>query len=168
MIAILIFLIAIVLANLSILYIGPQMAIWNSFILIGLDISLRDKLHERWHGKKLKRNIFFLVLTGAIITFLFNTQALWICIGSVLAFSLALFGDSYVYEKLFHKSKLEKMNISNMASALIDSGVFVLIALHFLPLKEQIEIISMMAGAKVLGGSVWAWVLTRKWNTKNV
>jgi uncharacterized PurR-regulated membrane protein YhhQ (DUF165 family) len=53
-------------------------------------------------------------------------------------------------------------NNSNMASSLIDSAVFVLIALHFLPLQEQIKIIGMMSGAKVLGGAVWAWILTRK------
>jgi hypothetical protein len=103
MFAILVFLVAITLANLSIYYIGPQMAVWNSLVLIGLDLSLRDRMHEKWHGHNLKRNVFLLVLSGAVITLLFNTNSLWICVGSVAAFSLALFGDSYVYEKLFHK-----------------------------------------------------------------
>ena len=162
MFTILIFLIAIVLANLSIFYIGPHMAIWNSLVLIGLDLSVRDTLHERWHGKNLKRNVFFLVLSGALITLAFNTASIWICLGSVAAFSLALWGDSYVYEKLFHRSKLEKMNASNIVSAFIDSAVFVCIALHFLPIKEQVNIIAMMSGAKIVGGAAWAWILTRK------
>jgi len=161
MIAILTFLIAIVLANLSILYIGPQMAIWNSFVLIALDLTLRDKLHERWHGNNLKRNIFLLVSVGAVITFAFNVQALWVCIGSVAAFSFALFADSWVYERLFHKPKIEKINVSNMASALVDSSVFVFIALYFLPIEEQLKIIAMMSVAKVVGGFLWSLVIVK-------
>jgi hypothetical protein len=49
-----------------------------------------------------------------------------------------------------------------MASALIDSAVFVFIALHFLHFQEKIGIVGMMTGAKVVGGFLWSLILTRK------
>ena len=53
MILVFIYLLAVVLANMLILLLGPQAAVITAFLFIGLDLSLRDKLHDQWHGKKL-------------------------------------------------------------------------------------------------------------------
>ena len=66
MIAVIVFLIAIVLANLSVAYFGPVSTPFNAFLLIGLDLSLRDHIHEKWHGKKLGLKMLGLVTTGAV------------------------------------------------------------------------------------------------------
>lgn len=50
---VLVYLIAIVAANLSVAYFGPQATIVNAFLLIGLDLSTRDKLHELWRNDRL-------------------------------------------------------------------------------------------------------------------
>jgi len=53
MFAILIFLLAIIAANLSVAYFGPVSTPINAFLLIGLDLSLRDHIHDKWHGNNL-------------------------------------------------------------------------------------------------------------------
>ncbi len=155
MLIILIFLSAIVLANLSVVYFGPISTPFNAFILIGLDLSLRDRIHEKWHGNNLGLKMFGLICAGALITYLLNRNAGMICVGSVVAFASALMVDSLLYERFFEKSKFTKMNYSNIGSALTDSILFPTIAFGvFMPL-----IILGQFVAKILGGALWAWIL---------
>ena len=53
MIYVIIYLVAIVSANLLIIWFGPAVSILNAFFLIGLDLSLRDRLHDLWKGEGL-------------------------------------------------------------------------------------------------------------------
>ena len=62
MIAVYIYLAAIVVANISLLSFGPVASIFNAFILIGLDLSLRDKLHDEWKGRHLWWKMLALIL----------------------------------------------------------------------------------------------------------
>jgi hypothetical protein len=128
MFAILIFLVAIVLANLSVAYFGPISTPFNAFLLIGLDLSLRDHIHEKWHGRNLGLKMFGLICTGALITYLLNKDAGMIGVASVIAFTGALIVDALLYQKFFNKTKLAKMNISNIGSATVDSILFPTIA----------------------------------------
>lgn len=52
MMPVFIYLLAVVLANMIILWFGPQAAVITAFLFIGLDLTLRDKLHDQWHGKQ--------------------------------------------------------------------------------------------------------------------
>lgn len=157
MFAILIFLLTIVLANLSVAYFGPVSTPFNAFILIGLDLSLRDRIHERWHGNHLGLKMLGLICAGAAITYLLNRGAGMICVGSVIVFAGALVVDTIIYQKLIKKSKLVKMNWSNIGSGITDSILFPTIAFGaFMP-----WIIIFQALAKIVGGAFWAWVLTK-------
>ena len=124
MFAIIIFLLAIVAANLSVAHFGPASTPFNAFILIGLDLSLRDHIHEKWHGKNLGLKMLGLICTGSAITYLLNRGAGMICVGSVVAFAGALIVDALIYQKLFKKSRMVKMNGSNVGSAITDSVLF--------------------------------------------
>jgi hypothetical protein len=50
---IILYLAAIVAANLSVAHFGPSVAVLNAFLFIGLDLTTRDALHERWRGRNL-------------------------------------------------------------------------------------------------------------------
>ena len=156
MISIFGFLLAIVLANLSVAHFGPASTPINAFVLIGLDLSLRDHIHEKWHHKSLGLKMLGLICAGAIITYVFNRGAGQICVASVLAFAGALIFDALLYEKFFSRPKLQKMNISNIGSAGVDSLLFPTIA--FGVLMPKIIILQFLA--KVVGGALWAWILT--------
>ena len=158
MVSVIIFLVSIVLANLSVAYFGPVVTPINAFLLIGLDLSLRDKIHEKWHNRGLGIKMFLLICAGALITWLLNKDAGMICAASVIAFSVALIVDSILYEKFFKRGKLFKMNVSNCGSAMVDSVLFPTIAFGvFMP-----WIICLQFLAKVIGGALWAWVITKR------
>lgn len=146
-----IYIAAICAANFSVHVFGPVSTPINAFLLIGLDLVIRDKLHERIGICKM---LFLIVIAGAI-SFAINPATDMIAIASVSAFSLAALTDATVYQALMKRTWLVKSNVSNIASSAVDSFVFPLIAFGaFMP-----WIVAGQFGAKVFGGAVWSWIL---------
>lgn len=153
------YLVAIVLANLSIVAFGPSASILNAFLFIGLDLTARDALHEKWHGKYLVRNMALLIATGSVLSGLLNYNAIPIAIASFIAFAASATVDTVVYGLLEKRSRFVKVNGSNVFSGAVDSVVFPLLAFGWPPLW------GIMLGefvAKVLGGLVWSYILSKK------
>lgn len=151
------YLCVIVVANLFIVWFGPGVSILNAFLFIGLDITTRDTLHERWKDN-LWRNMFFLILTGSIISGVLNVSATRIAVASFLAFALAGVVDTLVYGSLYNKSKLVKINVSNIFSATVDSLVFVIVAFGF-PVLVPVVIGQIVA--KIVGGFLWSTIINK-------
>jgi uncharacterized PurR-regulated membrane protein YhhQ (DUF165 family) len=150
------YLISIVLANLSVAYFGPTASIVNAFLFIGLDITARDTLHDMWH-ENLKRNMAILIISGSVLSLLLESKVLPIAIASCVAFFLANVVDTAVYSALHNRNRFQRVNGSNLAASLVDSTVFPILAFGgiFIPI---------MAGqfiAKVLGGYMWSLILKR-------
>lgn len=156
------YLVAIVIANLAIVWFGAMASIPTSLAFIALDLTARDSLHDIWHGRHLWRNMLALILSGSLLSALMNASATPIAIASCVAFLAAGLTDTLVYQWLAGRSKFVKMNGSNVFSAAVDSVVFPLLAFGWPPLW------GIMAGdyaAKIAGGMIWAWLLTRKWKS---
>ena len=151
------YLTAIVTANLLVAEFGAAITVFNAFILIALDLTARDSLHERWHSKHLRRNMALLIGGGSVLSALLNVNATPIAVASFTAFALAGASDTVVYALLGKRSKLVKMNGSNLVSAAVDSFVFPVLAFGFPPLWG---VIIGQYAAKVVGGVFWSWVLT--------
>ncbi len=157
MIYVLIYLCAIVLANLLVLWFGPKVTVINALVLIGLDLTVRDRLHDRWHHQQLWLKMLLLIFAGSIITYVLNRASLTIAIASVVAFTSAAIVDSIIYAVLFKRKFLIKANGSNVGGALVDSMLFPTIAFGaFMPV-----IVLGQFFAKVLGGFFWSMVLNR-------
>lgn len=155
MIAVIVYLAAIVVANLTLIWFGPTASVINAFILIGLDLSLRDRLHDQWKGRHLWMKMLALICGGSAITIALNWDALPIALASATAFLLAGIGDALVYSKLRGKIFLVRSNGSNLAGSAIDSVVFPTMAFGvFMP-----EIILGQFVAKLAGGGIWSWIL---------
>lgn len=155
---ILLYLAAVVLANLLVTQFGASVTILNAFVFIGPDISSRDFLHEAWHGKGLAWKMALLIASGSILSALLNWNASQIALASFAAFAASGFSDTLTYSVLGDKSRLVKMNGSNLVSAAVDSTIFPLIAFGW-PLMWWI-VLGQFA-AKVAGGFIWAWLLNR-------
>ena len=141
---------AMVLANLSVVAFGPSVTPINAFVLIGLDLALRDWLHVRL---RMWQMAALIVGTGAM-TYLLNPAAGHIAVASACAFTAAALVDWATFARL-RGSWLVRANGSNLAGAAVDSLVFPLMAgipLGFAPL---------MFLAKVAGGALWAWALAK-------
>jgi len=161
-----IFLASVVAANLIVGRLGPWVTPIVAFVLIGLDLSLRDKLHESWHNKGLWWKMLILIVVSGAITYLINRGAGRIAVGSVVAFIVALAFDALVYERLFHRERVLKMNASNVVSAAMDTVLFVWIAFGVF----MWQVMLVQYAAKVVGGFFWSlllsWMMGRNKNGK--
>lgn len=151
--AVLLYAAAMVAANLSVAAFGPAVTPLNAFLLIGLDLTLRDWLHVRLRPWQM---LALIGATGAL-TYLLNPAAGIIAVASAVAFTGAALADWAVFARV-PGSWLRRSNASNVAGAAVDSLLFPTIAFGaLLP-----HIVAMQFVAKVAGGAMWAWVL-RRW-----
>jgi uncharacterized PurR-regulated membrane protein YhhQ (DUF165 family) len=152
-IAIAVYAAAMTLANLSVAAFGPSISPINAFVLIGLDLALRDWLHVRlkvWQMGSL------IAATGAL-TYILNPAAGQIAVASACAFTAAALVDWSAFARL-RGSWLFRANGSNVAGAAVDSLLFPTIAFGAL----MPHIVAMQFVAKVAGGALWAWLIGRK------
>lgn len=157
------YLAAIVAANLSIAKWGPEAAIYNAFLFIGLDLTCRDRLHDLWHGR-LIRSMALLIAAGSGLSYL---AGMWlgtgpfvarIALASCVAFAAAATADALVYHLLRERDWYERVNQSNVAGAAVDSVVFVALW----PFGFNFTLAFTLFAAKVAGGVVWSFVLRQK------
>ena len=152
------YLVAIVLANLSVVYFGKWITVFNAFLFIGLTLTTRDSLHEAWKNDKLALKMGLLILSGSLLSYLLNRDSARIAIASFVAFVLTGLVDTLVYQLAINKKRIVKINLSNVFSAGVDSVAFPTIAFgEFLPL-----IIAGQFIAKTVGGFLWSIILTRR------
>ena len=152
---ILIYLGTIIASNLIISHFGPGATAYVAFILIGLDMTMRDSLHAKWQGRDLWAKMLLLILIGSTISSLFGSGR--IAVASFIAFLLSGVVDAVIYQLLGRRGHMIKSNGSNVVSALVDSGMFIIIAFGFMP-----WLILTQWAVKVLGGYVWSAIKNKK------
>jgi uncharacterized PurR-regulated membrane protein YhhQ (DUF165 family) len=155
---ILAYLLAIIIANLLITQFGPSVAVINAFLFIGLDLTVRDYLHEQWQHRYLWSKMLLLIAAGSLLSWVLNHNAGPIALASFVAFAGAGVADTLVYMLLGKKSRFLKINGSNVASSAVDSLLFPLLAFGF-PLLWLIVLGQFIA--KVGGGFIWSIVLVK-------
>lgn len=144
---------AMVTANLLVWWLGPWFSPINAFVLIGLDLTLRDVMQERLSRWQLAA----VILAGGAITWMVNPAAKHIAIASAVAFTLSAIADWAAYAALRSKPWLVRSNGSNVVGAAVDSVIFPTLAFgSFLP-----HIVALQFAAKVFGGAVWSVLLAR-------
>lgn len=153
-----IYIAALVAANLLVAWLGVWFSLVNAFVLIGLDLSLRDKLHDLWEGDKLPVKMGGLIATASIVSYAINPATGMIAFASLAAFSLSMVADAFAYQYLKGKNWLIRANGSNIAGSAVDSVVFPTIAFGGL----MLEIVALQFFSKVGGGYVWSKVLEKK------
>ncbi|NBT33634.1 MAG: VUT family protein [Rhodobacteraceae bacterium] len=143
---------AMTVANLSVAAFGPAVTPINAFLLIGLDLALRDWLHVRLKAIQM----LALIAASGAITYVLNPTAGMIAVASATAFTGAALVDWAVFARM-PGSWIKRANASNVAGAAVDSILFPTIAFGaLLP-----NIVLMQFAAKVAGGAVWAWAIDR-------
>lgn len=151
------YLAAIIAANLIVSWLGPWVTPLTGFVFIGLDITTRDKLHDSWENKGLLWKMALLIASGSALSWLVNRNAGQIAIASFVAFSVSTTIDAIIYH-VVRGDKFERVNWSNLASAMADSVLFPAIAFGWPP---SMEIVYGQATAKIAGGLFWSLILHR-------
>lgn len=149
---------AIVLANLAVARFGPAVAPLNALVLIGLDLTTRDALHERWRGRLLWLRLLALIAAGGALSWLLNRDAGQIALASTVAFCAAALADAAVYAALGERARWQRVNGSNVVSAAVDSVLFP--ALAFGSVLPGLTLGLFVA--KVFGGWLWSLVLVKR------
>lgn len=152
-----VYLLAIVAANLLAARFGPGVAVLNAFLFIGLDLSTRDQLHARWQGRWLWPRMLLLIASGGLLAFLLGGSG-QVALASCIAFVAASSVDALIYRALRRHTRLFQINGSNLAGAIVDSLLFPLLAFGW-PLSWVIVLGHVLA--KVAGGAIWALLLLR-------
>lgn len=161
LITIVIYAAAMTAANLSIAHFGPWVSPINAFLLIGLDLALRDWLHMRLKSGQM----LALILVSGAVTYALNPSAPHIVIASAAAFTMAALVDWQAFSRL-SGSWLRRSLGSNVVGAVMDTAVFSALAFVLLsPNPKPLEVVAQIAGlqllAKVAGGSLWALLISR-------
>lgn len=151
-----VFLAAIVTANLLTAAYGPAVSYINAALFIGLDLTTRDVLHDAW-GRHRWRNMALLIAAGGALSYALNANAGTVALASCLAFTAAATIDALVYAALRHREWLSRSNVSNVAGAAIDSLVFPTIAFG----GVLWGVTAGQFAAKVAGGVVFSLLLRR-------
>jgi uncharacterized PurR-regulated membrane protein YhhQ (DUF165 family) len=150
--AIALYLLSMTIANLLVAKYGPAISPVLAFFLIGLDLALRDWLHIRLKAIQM----FGLIASAGALTYVLNPAAGVIAIASAAAFTSAALVDWAVFTRM-PGSWLKRANASNVAGGAVDSIIFPTIAFGAL----MPQIVAMQFVAKVAGGAVWSWALSK-------
>ena len=157
MIYVLMYLAAILAANLLVARFGPAVTVLNAFLFIGLDLTARDRLHDAWRGRHLWLKMAALIAAGAALSYALNRDTGRIALASLLAFSAAGAVDATAYHLLRGRPRWQRVNGSNIPAALVDSLIFPSVAFGaWLPLIVMGQFV-----AKAGGGGLWSVILTR-------
>jgi uncharacterized PurR-regulated membrane protein YhhQ (DUF165 family) len=143
---------AMVAANLLVVAFGPAVTPVNAFLLIGLDLALRDWLHFRLRTWQMAT----LIVGTGVLTWLLNPAADQIAIASSVSFLVAALADWSVFARLTG-SWMRRSVGSNTAGAAVDSVLFPTLA--FGALMPWVVLTQFVA--KTAGGAAWAWLFSR-------
>lgn len=151
--AVALYAVTIIAANLLVAQFGPAITPVLAFFCIGLDLALRDWLQVRMRAWQMGA----LILGTSALTYLVNPAAQTIALASAISFGVAALADWLVFVRM-PGSWFKRSASSNVAGAAVDSLLFPTLA--FGTLMPQIVLAQF--AAKVLGGTLWTWLLSRR------
>lgn len=160
--AVVVYVCAIALANVLVAAFGPAWSVINAFVLIGLDLSLRDYLHDGFRGRRAVK-LGAMIVAGGALAYIVDPSSGRIALASSLAFIIAATADSIAYHLLRRRQWMTRANGSNLVGAGVDSFFFPAIAFGF-PLLWPIVLGQFVA--KVAGGALWSLVIERVWRAR--
>lgn len=158
---VLIYIAAVAVANLMVAHFGPAATPIIAFLLIGLDLAIRDRLHLDWRGRALWSRMFALIAAAGVVSYALNPAAKEIAVASLVAFGSAAVASAVVFQLARRFPILARANGANVAGAAVDSVIFPLIAFGTVfPTIAALQFV-----AKVAGGALWSWVVFRNART---
>jgi hypothetical protein len=165
---VLVYLGAVVAANVGFAVYGMRAEPWISMVLIGLDLTSRDHLHQAWGGRGLAWKMGGLILAGSALSALIGWATTdqvataitggvpLVALASAAGFASAASVDALTYGVL--RQRWLRINGSNAASALVDSFVFPAVAFGEFDLWLGLY----FAAVKFIGGAGW-WLALGGW-----
>jgi hypothetical protein len=95
---VLVYIAAAAAANLTVAHFGPASTPIVGFLLIGLDLAVRDRLHLNWHGRALWGRMLVLIAAAGGISYALNPESASVALASLAAFSVAAIASAVVFQ----------------------------------------------------------------------
>jgi uncharacterized PurR-regulated membrane protein YhhQ (DUF165 family) len=149
------YLAAIVAANLIVAWQGAWVSPYTGALFIGLDLTVKDHLQDRWSKRGLVWRMGLLILAGSGLSWFLNRNAGRIAVASFVAFAVSSSIDALVYA-LVPRPRLEKVGWSNLFGSISDSIVFPALAFGWPP---SYDLVLAQMAFKLAGGQFWSLVL---------
>lgn len=149
------YLAAIIAANLIVAWLGAWISPYTGALFIGLDLTVKDSLQDKWTHNGLVWRMGLLILTGSALSWLLNRNAGRIALASFVAFAVSSGIDAVIYA-LVPRPRAEKMGWSNLFGSVADSVVFPALAFGWPP---SYELVLAQMAFKLAGGQFWTLVL---------
>jgi len=127
------YLAAVIAANLIVAWLGAWITPYTAFLFIGLDLTAKDFLQDRWTRNGLVWRMGLLIATGSVLSWVLNRQAGRIALASFVAFAVSSVIDTIIYAVLHRQEKWRKVGWSNLGGAVADSILFPGIAFGWPP-----------------------------------
>lgn len=152
------YLAAIVAANLFANFAGeqghPEWTVYSAFVLIGLDLTARDLLHDFWVENRLAK-LGALIVAGSALAYAINPASEKVALASAVAFAGAAVADTLAYTALHRATWFGRVNGSNVVGAAVDSIIFPTVAFGGVLWSVSFGQFT----AKVAGGVLWSLLL---------
>src|SRR5512142_2527071 len=100
MLLVLLYVSAAIAANLLANAFGPVATIPIAFGLIGLNLTSRDRLHDRWHNDRLALRMGALIAVSGVLSVVINPTSRRIAVASFVAFVASESVDALAYQLL--------------------------------------------------------------------
>jgi len=150
--AIIIYAIAIIIANGLAAKFGPPITPYTAFAFIGLDLTIKDYLQVRLA----KWQMGAVIVGAGLLAFVVDRSARFIAVASLIAFVVSSIAD-YLTFLLTSGKWIKRSLYSNAVGAAVDSIVFPTIAFgSLMPLIVGGQFI-----AKVAGSALFALIISR-------
>jgi len=153
--AIAIYISAVVAANLAAAWFGPKITPLIAFTLIGLDLALRNRLAL----SLLRSEMLLMIAASAAISYLINPASGQVALAGLMAFSASTLADWWLFSSLSGTWFRKCLGGLALGSA-IDSFLFPTLAFG----EFIAEIVALQFLAKLLGGTMWAYILKPRQN----
>lgn len=136
-----VYLAAIVTANLLTTRYGVAVIYWNAFFLIGLDLATRNRLQDLWPNRRLRMG--GLIIAGGALSLLVNLDAARIALAS----SASFIASEGVEWAIYRRARV----LAGVPAALVDSFLFPTLAFGAFVLSVSLK----QAAAKIGGLIFW-------------
>jgi uncharacterized PurR-regulated membrane protein YhhQ (DUF165 family) len=150
---VLVFLGAVVAANLIVTHYGVSSVYYVAAGLIGLDLITRDRLADAW-GTKRWRNMLLMIAAGGAISYYLNRNAATVALASTVAFA----GSEGLEAVMYHLFRFQPWNKRAPAAAIFgavaDSVIFISIAFGF-----TFQVVYLQSMCKIGGAAIWTLVI---------
>lgn len=149
------YLTAIVAANLIVAWQGAWITPYTAFLLIGMNLTTKDRLQDQWTRNGLVWRMGLLIAAGSFLSWILNRAAGRIALASFIAFAVSTIIDTLIYA-VVKAERWRRVGWSNLGGAISDSLVFPALAFGWPP---DPTIVYGQAAAKLAGGLFWALIL---------